>query len=157
MNRRALLIGSAAALTATGALASLLVPTSLPVSRVFLRDGLAIGGIDPVAYFTKGRPIGGDPAVWTKWEGATWRFVDSDHRDRFLADPTAYAPQYGGFCAWAVAAKGELYSTKPQNWAIVDGRLFLNFDDDVQALWNQDRQGFIAQADARWPGIVAQA
>lgn len=157
MNRRILLVGSVAALAASAAAASLLLPRALSPALVFTRDGLAIGGTDPVAYFTHARPIAGDPAMAHDWNGATWRFVDAVHREAFAAAPQDYAPQYGGFCAWAVAAKGELYSTQPENWSVVDGRLYLNFDDTVQQTWNGDRAGFIRQADLRWPRLVAQA
>ncbi|MEM9795466.1 MAG: YHS domain-containing (seleno)protein [Pseudomonadota bacterium] len=156
MNRRTLLIGGAAVLTATAATASLLLPRRLAPALTYQKDGLALGGTDPVAYFTHARPIAGDPSVTHDWAGARWAFVDEMHRDAFAADPAAYAPQYGGFCAWAVAAKGELFSTQPENWAIVDDKLYLNFNDDVQAMWDEDRAGFIAQGDMRWPEIVAE-
>lgn len=155
MNRRTLLIGTAAALTTTAAAASLIVSRALPPALTYQRDGLALGGTDPVTYWTHARPIGGDPLHTHVWADATWRFITVRNRDDFAANPEAFAPQYGGFCAWAVAAKGELFSTDPENWAIVDGRLFLNFDDDIQALWDENRKGFIRNADLRWPRVVA--
>ncbi|CTQ51114.1 YHS domain-containing (seleno)protein [Jannaschia donghaensis] len=155
MDRRTLLLGGAAALTTSAAAASLLLPRTLTPALTFTRDGLAIGGTDPVAYWTHARPIGGDPAHTHVWANATWRFITARNRDDFAADPTAFAPAYGGFCAWAVAAKGALFPTHPDNWAIVDDRLYLNFDDAVQATWDTDRPGFIRQADLRWPRIVA--
>ncbi|MCK0167119.1 YHS domain protein [Jannaschia sp. S6380] len=157
MDRRTLLIGGATAAFATTAAAGLLLPRGLAPAQVFTRDGYALGGTDPIAYFTHGRPIAGDPTVTHDWAGARWAFVDAMHRAEFAAAPQTFAPRYGGFCAWAVAAKGALYSTQPANWAIVDGALYLNFDDAVQARWDADRAGFIRRADARWPGIVAQA
>ncbi|WP_179380313.1 YHS domain-containing (seleno)protein [Jannaschia marina] len=157
MNRRTLLIGGAAALTTTAAAASLLLPRQLAPALTFTRDGLALGGTDPVAYFTHARPMGGDPALTHEWADATWRFISEESRAAFVEDPEAFAPQYGGFCAWAVAEKGELYSTQPENWAIVDGKLYLNFNDDVQAMWDADRAGFIRTADMKWPRILAEA
>lgn len=157
MQRRTLLIGGGAAALATMAAATALVlrPHRLEPAQVFTQNGLAIGGTDPVAYFTQGAPVAGD-ARWTHdWAGATWRFADAANRDAFAADPAAYAPRYGGFCAWAVAAKGELYSTQPENWSIRDGRLYLNFDDAVQKAWSADPDGFIREADERWPQIAA--
>lgn len=156
LSRRTLLLG-AGGLALGGAAFALTRETALPPARVFTDGGLAIRGTDPVAYFTEGAPVPGDPGVTHDWAGATWAFATTENRDRFAADPVAYAPQYGGFCAWAVAAKGQLFSTQPRNWAVEDGRLFLNYDDAVQATWNADRAKFIAQADARWPEIVAAA
>ncbi|PWJ21181.1 YHS domain-containing (seleno)protein [Jannaschia seohaensis] len=157
ITRRALFLGGFVAL-AGGALAAgaVLRPRQLAPARVYSERGLAIRGTDPVAYFTEGRPRAGDPSITHLWTGATWAFVTAENRDRFAAEPTAYAPQYGGFCAWAVAAKGQLFSTQPENWAIVDGKLYLNFNDDVQATWDADRAGFISLGDMRWPEIVAE-
>jgi len=124
---------------------------------VFTQDGLAIRGYDPVAYFTERRPVAGDPAFSLEWNGARWRFASQENRDVFSANPGTYAPQYGGFCAWAVAAKGKLYSTQPANWSIVGGRLYLNFNDDIQRRWEKDIPGFIAEADRRWPLIQKNA
>jgi YHS domain-containing protein len=129
----------------------------LAAAPVFATEGVAIRGTDPVAYFTEGRPVPGRPEFAHDWRGATWHFASAANRDAFAADPTRYAPQYGGFCAWAVAEKGKLYSTRPDNWSIVEGKLYLNFNDDIQARWERDIPGFIAQGDARWPEIVKPA
>jgi YHS domain-containing protein len=116
---------------------------------------VAIRGADPVAFFREGRPVTGDAAFEADWNGARWRFASASNRDDFLAAPERFAPNYGGFCAWAVAARGKLYSTQPPNWSIVDDRLYLNFNDDIQRRWEADIPGFIAEADRRWPEIVA--
>ncbi|MEI4235261.1 YHS domain-containing (seleno)protein [Roseovarius sp. D22-M7] len=126
----------------------------LPPTPVFAVDGVAIRGTDPVAYFREGRPVTGDAAFEAKWNGARWRFSSAANRAEFVAAPERFAPQYGGFCAWAVAARGKLYSTQPRNWSVVDGKLYLNFNDDIQSKWEADIPGFIARADRRWPGIV---
>lgn len=158
MTRRNMLLCGGAGIAVLGGAALLTGhPPELPPARVFAVDGLAIRGTDPVAYFTESGPVIGDTNIWHDWAGARWTFADMQHRDMFAADPTAYAPQYGGFCAWAVAEKGQLFSTQPRNWAIVDGRLYLNFNDSVQETWNTDPEGFIARGDQRWPEIVAQA
>lgn len=126
----------------------------LATAPVFAPDGVAIRGTDPVAYFTQGRAVPGTADHALEWNGATWHFASADNRAAFVADPAAYAPQYGGFCAWAVAEKGKLYSTQPDNWAIVDGKLYLNYNDDIQERWQADIPGFIAEGDARWPDIL---
>lgn len=120
--------------------------------RIFTRDGLAIGGTDPVAYFTEDRPVTGSPEYRLEWHGATWQFASAEHRDRFEADPEAYAPQYGGWCAWA-AAHGDAASTVPEAWKIVDDKLYLNYSRFFQWRWERDISGYIEAADARWPDI----
>ncbi|MEL6477374.1 MAG: YHS domain-containing (seleno)protein [Pseudomonadota bacterium] len=122
-----------------------------PVYQTFL--GTAIDGTDPVAYFKEGRPVEGSSDFTHEWNGATWRFASAENRDLFAADPVAYAPQYGGYCAWAVA-KGSTASTDPDNWAIVDGKLYLNYNDAVQAKWDKDRPGNIAKANDNWPEVL---
>ncbi|QFU00867.1 hypothetical protein FIU83_04355 [Halomonas sp. THAF5a] len=120
--------------------------------RIFTRDDLAIGGTDPVAYFTEGEPVAGSPEFQWEWQNATWQFASAEHRDLFQADPEAYAPQYGGWCAWA-AARGDAASTVPEAWKIVDDRLYLNYSHGIQRRWERDIPGFIEAADAHWPNI----
>jgi YHS domain-containing protein len=116
--------------------------------------GLAISGYDPVAYFTDGKPVEGSSDFTTTWQGATWRFASAAHRDRFVADPDGFAPQYGGYCAWAVA-NGKTAGIDPEAWKIVAGKLYLNYSKDVQARWEKDVPGNIAKADANWPKLLA--
>jgi YHS domain-containing protein len=115
--------------------------------------GVAIHGYDPVAYFEDGAPREGSGDFELEWRGATWRFASAEHRERFRADPESFAPQYGGYCAYAVA-KGGTANGAPRLWSIVGGKLYLNLNPDVQKLWDADRAGYIAKADANWPGIV---
>ena len=129
----------------------------LAAAPVYAPDGVALGGTDPVAYFVESRPVQGKARHAVEWNGATWHFATAQNRASFAAEPDRYAPQYGGFCAWAVAEKGKLYSTQARNWAIVDGKLYLNYDDDIQARWQADTAGFIAQADRRWSDLRADA
>lgn len=114
--------------------------------------GTAIEGYDSVAYFKEGRPVEGSSDFEHEWMDATWRFASADNRDLFAADPEKYAPQYGGYCAYAVA-QGGTASIDPEAWRIVDDKLYLNLNKQVQQLWLQDIQGFIAKADANWPKI----
>ncbi len=114
--------------------------------------GLAIKGYDPVAYFTAGRPVEGDSDFEFEWRDATWRFASAENRDLFAANPEKYAPQYGGFCAWAVS-QGKTAPIDPDAWRIVDGKLYLNYSAKVQKTWESDIPGFIKQADANWPKL----
>lgn len=118
-------------------------------------SGIAIEGYDPVAYFEAGQPVEGDSAHAYEWMGATWHFASAENRDRFAAEPHKYAPQYGGYCAWAVA-NGYTASIDPDAWAVVDGKLYLNYSLDVQQQWQQDVPGNISKADTNWPGIRAK-
>lgn len=112
----------------------------------------AVKGYDVVAYFTDGKPVEGKSDFSYEWGGTTWRFASAEHRDMFKADPGKYAPQYGGFCAWAVS-QGYTAKIEPEAWKIVDGKLYLNYSKDVQEQWQQDVPGNITKADTNWPGI----
>ena len=115
--------------------------------------GLALQGYDPVAYFTLGEPTKGDWTITATYNEATYRFASEDHKTAFLADPEAYLPQYGGYCAFGTAM-GFKFDGDPNYWRIVDGELFLNISQDIQTRWASDIPGFIQQADAKWPGIA---
>lgn len=120
--------------------------------KVYAESGIAIDGYDPVAYFTDNQPVAGDQSVSAEWNGATWRFANAENREMFLADPDKYAPQYGGYCAWAVS-QGYTAPTVPDAWKIVEGKLYLNYSKSVQSRWNKDIPGHISAGDANWPGI----
>lgn len=115
-------------------------------------EGTAVGGYDAVTYHTQGTAVPGDAAITLSYEGATWRFASAQNRVLFEANPDAYAPQYGGHCAWA-AAQGYLAQGDPNVWRIVDGRLYLNASQGINRQWLRDVPGFITQADANWPGL----
>lgn len=116
--------------------------------------GVAIDGWDPVAYFTDGKPVEGSKAYSFEWNGATWRFASAAHRDLFAQAPEKYAPQYGGYCAWAVS-QGYTADIDPEAWKIEDGRLFLNYSLEVQKKWAEDLPGNVAKGDANWPKLLA--
>lgn len=115
----------------------------------------AVGGYDPVAYFTERKPVKGDSRFVTQYAGAEWRFASAENRDKFIAEPQHYAPQYGGYCAWAVA-DGSTASADPQRWTIVDDKLYLNYDADVQKKWELDIAGNIRKADKNWPAVLGK-
>lgn len=115
--------------------------------------GTAIDGTDPISYFDEGRPIEGKSEFSHEWNGATWYFTSAENRDRFIATPQKYAPQYGGYCAWAVS-QGYTASTDPEAWKIVDGKLYLNYSKSVQTTWEKDVPGNISSANANWPKVL---
>ena len=114
--------------------------------------GLALSGYDPVAYFEVGAPVAGSPQFEFEWQGATWRFSSAEHLAAFRANPERYAPQYGGYCAWAVS-NGNTASSDPEAWKIVDGKLYLNYSRAIQEKWQGDVPGNIRRADANWPRL----
>lgn len=115
----------------------------------------AVGGYDPVAYFTENKPVKGSADFSLDYKGVQWRFASAANRDRFRANPEMYAPQYGGYCAWAVA-QGSTASGDPLRWKIVDQKLYLNYDEDVQRKWEKDIPGFIQAADKNWPQVLGK-
>ncbi|MEM8542705.1 MAG: YHS domain-containing (seleno)protein [Cyanobacteria bacterium P01_H01_bin.119] len=122
--------------------------------EVFAEDGIAIRGADPVAYFTEAAYVQGSSDFTHEWMGATWQFASAENRDLFAENPEQYAPEYGGFCAWAVS-QGYTAEIDPTAWKIVDGSLYLNFDARIQERWAQDIPGNIAKADTNWPGVLS--
>jgi len=90
-----------------------------------------------------------------QWNGATWRFSSGANLAAFKANPEAYAPQYGGYCAKALS-EGNLASIDPRAWKIVDGKLYPNYSADVQAQWLEDIPGNIQKADALWPSVLTE-
>jgi hypothetical protein len=128
---------------------------SLAGLTVFAERGLAIRGYDPVVYFVEGRPVRGPEAFTHAWGGAAWRLASAASRDRFAADLAAFAPQYGGFRAFAVS-EGHDAPIDPAAWKIVDGRPYLHYDRGVQRRWEADIPGRIAKGDTNWPSVAAR-
>ncbi|WP_299735275.1 YHS domain-containing (seleno)protein [uncultured Endozoicomonas sp.] len=114
---------------------------------------LAVSGYDTVAYFTENKPVKGRQKFSTYYMGAKWLFNSQNHLDLFIVDPEKYAPQYGGYCAWAVS-QGTTASTDPEQWHIVSGKLYLNYDRSVQKKWLANKASFIRQADNNWPSVL---
>jgi hypothetical protein len=120
-----------------------------PVAELNNKNGLAVKGYDVVAYFVDGRPVEGTENDSYEWQGATWRFASPEHRAVFMREPAKYAPQYGGYCAYAVA-QGDIVDIDPKQWKIVDGKLYLNANFIAQALWLRDPAGHVKKGDANW-------
>ncbi len=116
-------------------------------------NGLAISGYDAVSYFKLGEPVKGNPDITLMWKGATWRFASEENRDRFERNPRAFAPQFGGYCAYAMAT-GLLSSTDPHAWQIVDGKLYLTHSEAIERIWKQNVAQNIREADAHWPAVL---
>ncbi|MFD2523381.1 YHS domain-containing (seleno)protein [Emticicia soli] len=114
------------------------------------KNGVAINGYDPVAYFTESKAIEGKEAFSFVWNETKWLFSSQQNLDAFKANPAKYAPQYGGFCAFGVSEKHKS-PTDPDAWTIVDDKLYLNYSKKVKELWSKDIPNRIQKANDNWP------
>lgn len=121
-------------------------------SALFTVEGKAIRGYDPVAYFTESKAVRGNAKFVYSWGGSDWHFVTADNLNTFRQDPDKYVPQYGGYCAYGMA-NGYKAPTDNDSWTIVNGKLYLNYNKDVQKLWKEKQTGYIPSADKNWPKI----
>lgn len=120
-------------------------------------ENIAVSGYDAVSYFDGDRqPVKGDAQYAVEHDGAVYHFANAANAARFSADPAAFMPRYGGHCAWAMS-RGYLAPGDPLQYAMVDGKLYLNFNAEVKAMWDKDRAGFIAGAEKKWAVIPADA
>ena len=118
-------------------------------------SGVAIRGFDTVAYFTESKPVEGTEDHQFDWMGAKWYFSSEENKDLFAADPEKYAPQYGGYCAYGVATDS-LVKIEGDQWTIVDDKLYLNYDANLQEMWLKDIPGYIGKADAKFDMLLME-
>ena len=149
LTRRMLLTAAVAAPAA----AFLARPAMAMEPEVFSDGGIAIRGADPVAFFTEGAPVIGSADHALMWNGTTWHFASADNMELFMANPEAYAPQYGGYCAFAMS-KGYVATSVPEAWTIHEDKLYLNYSVNVRQVWSEDIPGNIALADENWPNAL---
>ena len=114
-------------------------------------NGAALGGYDPVAYFMTSGPVRGDQSHVVEWNNATFLFASAANKATFEADPEKFTPRYGGYCSYA-AALNYVAPTSANAWSLHEDQLYLNFNLHVRSVWEQDKPGYIAKADANWPG-----
>jgi len=117
------------------------------------KNGLAIQGYDPVAFFTKKKPVKGSAEFESKYNGAHYLFASAEDKATFDANPAKYEPQFGGFCAYGVS-RGHAVPIKIEAFQIVNGRLLMQYDLDIRDNFNKDTQGNLKKADENWPGLV---
>ena len=117
------------------------------------KQGIAIQGYDPVAFFTQNRPVKGRPEFESKYNGARYLFASAEDKSTFDANPAKYEPQFGGFCAYA-ASQNHTAPVKIEAFQIVNGRLLMQYDLDIRNKFNKDTQGNLEKADKNWPGLV---
>lgn len=146
ITRRHLLGTIATALIATPALAR--------PARLYVKQGFAVSGFDPVAYFDQSQPVEGQDSYRLHWHNAVWQFASAQNMASFERDPHAYAPQYGGYCAMALA-QGKLTPSIPEAWAIHDGKLYLTHSTQARDQWLQNPDGRIAEANVNWSSLLS--
>jgi YHS domain-containing protein len=154
--RRAALFALWLAPAAVGVLATLPRGAATAAEKRYAPEGIGVGGYDPVAYFTDGKAVEGSEQFTTEHAGVSYRFASAAHREAFAAAPETYLPQYGGYCAYA-AAKGALASTDPEAFTVKDGKLYLNYSQDVRKRWLPRAGEYIKAADENWPRLGAGA
>ncbi|MFT5502655.1 MAG: YHS domain-containing protein [Gammaproteobacteria bacterium] len=116
-------------------------------------SNVAIEGHDPVAYFLERKPVEGSKSHKLNWSGVSWHFKSAENKTLFEANPEKYAPQYGGYCAWA-ASQNTVAGIDPEQWTIVDGKLYLNYNREVKGKWLVDTSKSIADGNKNWPGLL---
>lgn len=121
--------------------------------EIYAEAGVAIDGSDAVAYYDGNGPVAGSTDFSVDWKGSIWRFASAENAAKFEANPTAYAPQFGGYCAYA-ASLGYVAPTMPEAWTLYEGKLYLNANLRARELWLKDVPGNIAKGEANWPGIL---
>ena len=115
--------------------------------------GHALKGYDAVAYHLERKPRKGSEDFAFEWKGAIWLFKSAENRDKFMADPERWAPQYGGYCAWGIA-KDRVVGINPTIFRIFDNKLYLNLNMKVHKEWLGKHTSFISRANDKWPGIL---
>lgn len=131
-------------------------PASKPAPEISVEtDQLAARGYDATAYFLQGKPVRGSKEHQLLHKGATWLFASADALAKFKADPAAFEPQFGGYCAWAVS-QGYIAPGDPEQWKVVDGKLYLNFNARAMELWEADQADAIKRGHSNWPGVLTK-
>jgi YHS domain-containing protein len=134
----------------------IVVGCSTAPTEIFVNDqGVAVNGYDAVSYFNEGKAVEGKENFRYEWSAALWQFSSQENLETFKSNPGRYAPQYGGYCAYGTA-DGHKASTEPEAWKIIDNKLYLNYNKDVQSIWLKDQADFIEKANANWPEVKKQ-
>lgn len=126
-----------------------------PTEPIYSSSKGAIDGYDPVAYFKEGKPVKGDEKLMFEWEGAIWYFSTPENLKEFQRHPKKYIPQYGGYCAYAVA-HGYTAKVDPTAWKIINNKLYLNYNKNIQQKWEENEGAFIKKANSNWPVVLEQ-
>lgn len=126
-----------------------------PVYKTFF-GSKAIGGYDAVAYHSTKKAVKGSKSHSYEWQGANWLFSSAANLSQFMSAPEKYAPQFGGYCAWAVSEKNALVKIDPRVFDLVEGKLYLNYNKKTQSDWRADRQAMIRRGGLNYPGLIRE-
>lgn len=118
-------------------------------SPVFILNGKAIRGYDPVAFFTESKPVKGKDSLTFEWNGATWNFSTEKNLNQFKTNPEMYAPQFGGYCAYGTAGNHKA-PTLTETWTIINNKLYFNYNQSVKQKWISNQDSLIKQAEYHW-------
>lgn len=122
-----------------------------------LENKVGIQGYDPVAYFKQGKAVNGKKEIAASYEGVTYYFATTADKETFVKNPTAYEPQYGGWCAYAMGSYGDKVEINPETFKITDGKLYLfynKFFKNTLKDWNKDETNLKRKADATWKKTI---
>jgi YHS domain-containing protein len=120
--------------------------------HINLKNGIAIQGYDPVAYFESTKAIEGKKEITAKFNDATYQFASENNKDLFLKNPTHYEPQFGGFCAFGMS-EGYEAPIKPEAFTVVEDKLYLNYNLKVREDWSKNKEARIVKATVNWGKI----
>jgi YHS domain-containing protein len=118
-------------------------------------DGMALRGFDAVAYFTIEKAVEGSPKHEFFWNGAKWLFSNAENLEKFKQNPESFAPQFGGYCSYAVS-QGYTADGDPNEWKVVDGKLYLNYNHEAKEAWDKEQDKLIEQGKKNWAGFQKQ-
>lgn len=127
------------------------------VKHFNLSDQLAIQGYDPVAYFTQQKAAKGKPSLSTQYQGVVYHFATEQNRKMFLANPSRFEPQYGGWCAFAMGDYGKKVKINPETFKIVDDKLYLFYNaffTNTLKDWNKDEANLKTKGDRNWANLT---
>lgn len=118
-------------------------------SPVFISNGKAIRGYDPVAFFNESKPVKGNDSLNFEWNSATWNFSSEKNLNLFKSNPELYAPQFGGYCAYGTAGNHKA-PTQTETWTIINNKLYFNYNQSVKQKWISNQDSLIKQAENHW-------
>lgn len=123
------------------------------------KNGIAIGGYDPVAYFESGKAVKGAESLASKLGMTTYYFSSEENKKLFEANPIKYTPQYDGYCALAVSY-GKKISIDPETFKVKDDKLYLFYNGKssngkVNSLdtWNKNEERLLKKSNTNWPEV----
>lgn len=120
------------------------------------QGNVILKGYDAVAYFSQNAAVKGDKKFSVSHDGATYYFASVSNMKLFAANPSQYAPQFGGFCAMGVAL-GKKLDVDPSQFVVHNNKLYLNVNADVFKVFAKDVAGNVAKAETNWPALKDKA